>query len=278
VEHIPFAHSTDLPPYRAILAVDAKGFTAEPGSTHEAISNTILGLVGDALIGAGLGAEWDRPAFLGPTGDGFAVGLPTRVLPYLADPFPRLLQDRLAAYNRHGRTHLQLRVSVHVGPLPADPENPHWTGNGDSRNDTHRLLDSAPVKAILAGASPRVTYVACVFSDRVFTDVISAGYAGLHPDRCIPVAATVDGKAFNQRAWLHVPVISGNLLGVLPAEPTAAAPTPQTAPTASSAAPAARPGGKPGPRRVSGPRVKRNDGGVVATTVHDLTQHRGGDR
>ncbi|WFE20812.1 hypothetical protein O7621_23520 [Solwaraspora sp. WMMD937] len=262
MEHIPFAHSIDLPPYRAILAVDAKGFTAEPGSTHQVISNQLLELVGDALTGAGLQADWDRPSFLGPTGDGFAVGLPTGVVPYLVDPFPRLLQERLAEHNRHARGNLQLRVSLHVGPLPADPENPHWTGNGDSRNDAHRLLDSAPVRAMLAAASPRVTYVACIFSDRVFKDVIAAGYAGIHPDRCIPVTAAVDGKAFEQRAWLHLPEISGNLVGVLPAAPP------------SRPAPAA---GKRVRPRISGPRVKQNDG-QVATTVENMTQHRDGGR
>jgi hypothetical protein len=261
VEHIPFERSVDLPPYRAILAVDAKGFTTEPGSSHEAISKGLLDLVGDALNGAGLHAEWERPAFLGPTGDGFAVGFPTRVLPYLVDPFPRLLQERLAEHNRQARSRLQLRVSLHVGPLPADPENPYWTGNGDSRNDTHRLLDSAPVKAVLAAASPRVTFVACIFSDRVFEDVIAAGYAGMQPDHCLPVTATVDGKAFSRQAWLYLPVVSGNLLGVLPGSPM----TPSLE------------GGKRELPRISGPRVKRNDG-QVATTVESMTQHRGSDR
>ncbi|WP_433651526.1 hypothetical protein ACQP2C_02700 [Micromonospora zamorensis] len=262
MEHIPFARSIDLPPYRAILAVDAKGFTAEPGSAQEAISKNLLDLVGDALTGAGLGAEWDRPAFLGPTGDGFAVGLPPRVLPYLVDPFPRLLQERLAEHNRQARDRLQLRVSLHVGPLPADPENPNWTGNGDSRNDTHRLLDSVPVKAVLAAASPRVTFVACIFSDRVFEDVIAAGYAGMEPDRCLPVTATVDGKAFSRQAWLYIPEVSGNLLSVMPAEPPAVPPSRPLA-------------GAPVGPRISGPRVKRNDG-QVATTVESMTQHRGG--
>ncbi|MEU4792488.1 hypothetical protein AB0F95_22540 [Micromonospora tulbaghiae] len=261
MEHIPFERSVDLPPYRAILAVDAKGFTAEPGSIQEAISKSLLDLVGDALNGAGLHTEWEHPAFLGPTGDGFAVGLPTRVLPYLVDPFPRLLQQRLAEHNRQARARLQLRVSLHVGPLPADPDNPYWTGNGDSRNDTHRLLDSAPVKAVLAAASPRVTFVACIFSDRVFEDVIAAGYAGMQPDHCLPVTAMVEGKAFSRQAWLYLPEVSGNLLGVLPG-------TPITPPSES---------GKPAPPRISGPRVKRNDG-QVATTVESMTQHRGGDR
>lgn len=268
MEHIPFARSVDLPPYRAILAVDAKGFTAEPGSTHEAISKKLLDLVSDALVAAGLQAEWEHPAFLGPTGDGFAVGLPTRVLPYLVHPFPRLLQDRLAEHNRQARAHLQLRVSLHVGPLPADPENPHWTGNGEPRNDTHRLLDSVPVKAVLAAASPRVTFVACIFSDRVFKDVIAAGYAGLQPDHCLPVTATVDGKAFSQQAWLYLPEVSGNLLGVLPKVAS-----PEETPSASIPS-EVKEAEQP---RISGPRVKRNYG-QVATTVESMTQHQGGDR
>lgn len=264
MDHIPFVRSIDLPPYRAILAVDAKGFTAEPGSTHEAISQFLLELVGNALDSAGLRDEWQHPTFLGPTGDGFAVGLPPRVLPYLVDPFPRLLQERLDEHNHRARPRLQLRVSLHVGPLPADPENPYWTGNGDSRNDTHRLLDSKPVKTMLAAASPRVTFVACIFSDRVFEDVIAAGYAGLHPDRCIQVAATVDGKAFSRQAWLYLPEVSGNLLAVLPAASAEDPPAPATAEQAP-------------PPGVSGPRIRHNDG-QVATTVTSMTQHRGSDR
>jgi hypothetical protein len=266
----PFSRSVDLPPYRAILAVDAKGFTAEPGIAHEAISGLIPQLVGDALSDAGLRDEWDRPAFLGPTGDGFAVGLPSRVLPYLVHPFPRLLQERLTVHNRRirsGEARLQLRVSVHVGPLVADPQNVNWTGNGKPRNDTHRLLDSKPVRAILAAASPNVTFVACIFSERVFEDVIAAGYTGLHPDQCFEVSAAVEGKAFAQRAWLHVPEISGNLLGIAPGEQ----------PTTVESAGAGSRAGRSATGGVSGPRV-RNNSGQVATTVESMTQHRDGAR
>jgi hypothetical protein len=117
------------------------------------------------------------------------------------------------------------------------------------------------VKAVLAAASPQVTFVACIFSDRVFEDVIAAGYAGLQPDRCLPVTATVDGKAFSQQAWLYLPEVSGNLLGVLPV---------RSQPSSPASEAVTRP-------RVSGPRVKQNDG-QVATTVETMTQHRGGDR
>ncbi|GIF07422.1 hypothetical protein [Actinoplanes siamensis] len=263
----PFAQSVDLPPYRAILAVDAKDFTAQPGIAHQPISSSILELVGDAFTRTDLGTEWASPEFLGPTGDGFAIGLPPRILPYLAYPFGRVLQERLAQHNRSVRgdqARIRLRVSLNVGPLPADPGDPHWTGNGTARNDTHRLLDSKPVKAILAAASDRVTHVACIFSDRVFQDVVAAGYSELHPDRCIEVPATVDGKNFAQRAWLYIPEISGNLFGVSPPGP---APDP---------APAEKARKKPTPA-VEGPRVKRN-WGQVATTMESPTQHIDGGR
>ena len=256
----PYSESIDLPPYRAILALDGKDFTAQPSIAHQPISSAILDIVGDVFTRMGLEAEWKHPAFLGPTGDGFAIGLPPRVLPYLVSPFGRVLQERLTAHNRTVRgdqARLRLRVSLNVGPLSADPENPHWTGNGTARNDTHRLLDSKPVKAILAAASDRVTHVACIFSDRVFQDVVAAGYTELHPDRCIEVPATVEGKTFAQRAWLYVPEISGNLLGV-----SAQAPEPDSVPARTKA--------KPRSERI---RVGRNWGQVG--TAETMTQNIG---
>lgn len=216
-EHVPFRRSRDLPPYRGILAVDAKNFTAEPGSTHEAISGLIPKLVGLAFANVGLGDVWDDPSFFGATGDGFAVGVPTKTLPYLVHPLLVELQQVLARHNataRHGDAQIRLRASLHVGPLPADPTQPDRTGNGTPRNDTHRLLDSMPVRAILADARPEVTFLAAILSDRVYEEVVLAGYAGRHPAHFVEVAATVPNKAFAQRAWLYVPEPSGNLLSV----------------------------------------------------------------
>ncbi|GAB2928038.1 hypothetical protein GCM10027280_14300 [Micromonospora polyrhachis] len=207
----PFEHSRPLPPYRAVLAVDAKGFTKLPGSTHEDVAILIPQLVGEAMRSAGLEAEWSSPDFFGHTGDGFAVGLPTRVLPYLIHPFPALLQERLDEHRRShpGEQILRLRVSLHVGPLPVDPSAAGNGGNGVARNETHRLLDSDVVKQVLTEASPNVTLVVVIVSDRVFHDVVAAGYAGLHPDHFVDVLARVSGKAFAQRAWLHLPAPSG---------------------------------------------------------------------
>lgn len=265
VQPSPFEKSVDLPPYRAIMAIDAKDFTAEPGSAHEAISGLIPRLVGEVFADADMDRHWNGPAFFGSSGDGFAVGLPTEILPYLIEPVPRLLQARLASHNRsvrHGQVRLRLRMSLHVGPLPADSNHPGRTGNGTARNDTHRLLDSRPVKAILAAASPQTTFLACILSDRVFQDVVADGYAGRHPDHFLEVPATVEGKAFSQRAWLYVPEVSGNLLAV-------GLPAPDAGPQAARPSDAEH-------GVVSGPRVRENSGQV--TTVNHGGMSQGGPR
>ncbi|WP_033344870.1 hypothetical protein [Catenuloplanes japonicus] len=261
----PFEKSVDLPPYRAIMAVDAKGFTAEPGSAHEAISGLIPRLVGNVFAEAELEGPWNQPDFFGPSGDGFAVGLPTEILPYLVDPVPRMLQARLAAHNRelrYGQARLRLRMSLHVGPLPANPADPYRTGNGTARNDTHRLLDSRPVKAMLAAASPETTFLACILSDRVFADVVAEGYAGRHPDHFLEVSATVEGKPFAQRAWLLVPEVSGGLL---------AAGLPQADPEPERVS-------EPGTRSAFAPHVGRDNTGQIIGTVGGNATFGGGGR
>ncbi len=212
----PYVTSEDLPPYRGILAVDAKDFTKTPGRLHQSISGLIPRLVQNAFTAAGLATVWDEPSFFGAAGDGFAIGVPTPVLPHLVHPVLPELQRELARYNQERRAYepqIRLRASLNVGPVK-EHENPYLGGNGVARNDTHRLLDSKPVRAILASASPSVTLLAAIVSDRIYTDIVEQGYSGLHPDNFIEVPAVVEGKQFQQRAWLYIPQPSGNLLAV----------------------------------------------------------------
>ncbi|MFC9293386.1 hypothetical protein ACFTWH_20050 [Streptomyces sp. NPDC057011] len=170
-------------------------------------------LVDRALRAAGLAELARAKRFPAHTGDGIAFGLPTALLPFVVWPFVDRLQDALTEHNARtdSRFGLRLRMSVHVGPLP---DTGHaGDGEGTARNDTHRLLDSEPVKEALARSSAAVTPLAAVFSQRVYEDVILSGFAGLHPDRCVRVEAVVPGKAFRQPAWLYVPSPSGDLLG-----------------------------------------------------------------
>ncbi|MDT0493394.1 hypothetical protein RM717_23105 [Streptomyces griseus] len=218
----PYAESRPLPPYRALFAVDAKDFTGLPALQHGPVSLLIPRLVDQALERAGLHELRDSKRFPASTGDGVVFGFDPASLPFVLWPFLGVLDDILGAYNRQSvGPRIRLRASVHVGPLP-DSNSP-GDGNGTARNDTHRLLDSRPVKAILAAASEEVTHLVAILSQRVYEDAVLGGYAGLHPDRCVEVPATLEGRTFSQRAWLYVPSPSGNLLqaGVRPREDAA---------------------------------------------------------
>ncbi|OEU95761.1 hypothetical protein [Streptomyces oceani] len=207
----PYGESRPLPPYRALFAVDAKDFTGLPAAQHGPVSELIPRLVDHALERAGLRQLRDTKRFPANTGDGVVFGYDPAHLPFVLWPFLGVLDEVLGDYNRQSvGPRIRLRASVHVGPLP-DGDQP-GDGNGTARNDTHRLLDSRPVKAILAAASEEVTQLVAIVSERVYEDVVLGAYTGLHPDRCVEVPATVDGKSFAQRAWLYVPSPSGNLV------------------------------------------------------------------
>ncbi len=228
---VPYAESRPLPPYRALFAVDAKYFTGLHAAQHGQVSQLIPELVDHALERADLRDLLDAKRFPANTGDGVVFGFDPAFLPFVLWPFLHVLDDVLSAYNQQSvGPRIRLRASVHVGPLPDSGEP--GDGNGTARNDTHRLLDSRPVKAILAAASEQVTHLAVIISDRVHEDVVLGAYTGLHPDRCVEVPATVEGKNFAQRAWLYVPSPSGNLVraGVLAREELVEPPARQESP------------------------------------------------
>ncbi|MBR7677732.1 hypothetical protein KDA82_33045 [Streptomyces daliensis] len=203
--------SRALPPYRGIVAVDAKDFTGYPAVEHGTISRIIPQLLQESFRRAGLGEVWDNRRFPNSTGDGYVFGFDPAAMPFVIHPWTHTLQQVLTEFNVHstGAVRIRLRVSLHIGPLPDSGDA--YGGNGTPRNDTHRLLDSRPVKAILASSSENVTQVAAILSDRCYQDVVAGGYTGRHRDYFIEVPATVEGKQFEQRAWLYVPVPSGSL-------------------------------------------------------------------
>lgn len=191
--------------------MDAKGFTGHPAIEHEAISRAVPELLKAALTRAGLQELWDDRAFPNSTGDGYVFGFDTALMPFVIHPLLLVLQDVLTDFNvlSHGVVPIRLRVSLNVGPLPDTGDE--FGGNGTVRNDTHRLLDSRPVKAVLASHKENITHVAAILSDRCYEDAVAGGYTGRHPDHFVEVAATVDGKPFSQRAWVYVPQPSGPL-------------------------------------------------------------------
>lgn len=279
----PNAESRLLPPYRALFAVDAKDFTGLAAVQHGPISQLIPELVDRALERAALHELRDSKRFPANTGDGVVFGFEPALLPFVLWPFLDVLDDTLGAYNRQSvGPRIRLRASVHVGPLP-DADGP-GDGNGTARNDTHRLLDSRPVKAILTAASEEVTHLAAIISQRVYEDVVLGGFTGLHPDRCVEVPATVEGKDFAQRAWLYVPSPSGNLVraGVRPREEEESAALPGTA------AAREQPPGTSAGTHYSGNTQKVGEGAAVmggvggdvtytggSSTYHGTNQHWG---
>ncbi|MGK5642542.1 hypothetical protein ACSNOK_30140, partial [Streptomyces sp. URMC 126] len=116
----PWSVSRDLPPYRGILAVDAKDFTGRPAAEHPSLTTVIPQLVGQGFLRAGLERVWEERKFFGNTGDGLAMGFDPVALPRIIHPFLYELQEVLTDYNIHATAtgRVRLRVSLHVGPLP----------------------------------------------------------------------------------------------------------------------------------------------------------------
>ncbi|MFE2045495.1 hypothetical protein ACFXAZ_32175 [Streptomyces sp. NPDC059477] len=220
----PYIHSRPLPAYRGIFAVDAKGFTGRPAIEHETISRAVPELLETAFARAGLRNLWNDRTFPNTTGDGYVFGFDPALMPFVIHPLLLTLQDVLTDYNvlSHGALPIRLRASLHIGPL-ADTGD-EFGGNGTARNDTHRLLDSRPVKAVLASHKENITHLAAILSQRCYEDAVASGYTGRHPDHFVEVAATVEGKPFAQQAWIYVPQPSGPLYETAEADGSVEAP------------------------------------------------------
>lgn len=207
---MPDVASRMLPPYRGILAVDAERFTGNPSARQPDLSAAVQQVLRVALERCGHLQIWEQRRFPQGTGDGYLFGVIPEVLPFLLSPFLGALHETLAekddslrAINRE--TRLRLRVSVNIGPVP-DSGDELRDRIGHPTNTTCRLLDSRPVKNALEESNPDVTLMAVIVSQRVFDDVIRAGYTpALHPDQLMQVTAEVPDKDFAEPAWLYVP-------------------------------------------------------------------------
>ncbi|MFB7010271.1 MULTISPECIES: hypothetical protein [unclassified Streptomyces] len=170
------------------------------------INADIQQVLAQALNATGLSAHWQQRAFPQHTGDGYVAGLDPQVLPALVGCFPEALSDVLHDYRRQhpGQSVLQLRVSVHVGPLPP-------SGLGVPMVETHRLLDDQTLRDLLARANPQRTNTVMIISQRVHEDVFRSGLdtgTTVSEDFAQSIARA---KKFAQPAWLHVPGLDWGL-------------------------------------------------------------------
>lgn len=209
----------DLPPYRALLVVDMRGFGSVPGRDHSTLTHAIPTLLHNAFAQCHLGWVWEQKLFATTTGDGYCLCVPSGYTPFLLNPLLPTLQEVLKFQNSLAAHPIRMRVSVNVGPLEAADEDTISQGSGAARVETHRLLDSDPVRQTLDGAGD-ATCVAAIVSERVFDDVVVPGYAG--EDLSLYRAVDVSTKEYRRVAYLRVPEPSGELLtrGFLPQDGT----------------------------------------------------------
>lgn len=203
---------TALPPYRAVLIVDMKDFSGTPGRTQAGLTAEIPDILRRTLRRVGLPDLWEEIRFETTTGDGYVLGFPSAFLPFLLNPLLPGLQDELADRNAGRATStppIRMRVSINVGPMTDSGVGDFTDGSGAARIETHRLLDSAPVRDLLTRSGP-ATCIAGIVSARVMADAVLPGFADDDPDLYVEVPVQV--KQYQTHAYLRVPRPSGDLL------------------------------------------------------------------
>ncbi|MFD6095186.1 hypothetical protein ACFVWN_08785 [Nocardiopsis flavescens] len=205
--------STPLPPYRAVLAVDMERFSATEAVNQQTIGVLIPQVLEEAFKRSDLEPVWTDRRFPRHAGDGYVLGTEPHHLPFLISPLLANLQEvleevqpNLAVRDRNLR--MRLRLSIDVGPLPDVGDGSGIDAMGQAMIDTHRLLDSEPVRRELKDSDPDTTLLAAIISRRVFEDVVLGGFTTVNPRRWKPVTATVQSKDFQAEGYLFVPTPS----------------------------------------------------------------------
>jgi hypothetical protein len=200
-----------IPPLRALVTVDAEGYSRNRDAELPGLHTEIRHAVECACERSGLGEAWRDVRVLESTGDGVLAVLPYEAAVLLIYPFADRLQEALAQVAprlRASGLSLRLRVAVHVGLV--DDEHPVTGGISAATNDVSRLLDCEPLRAALRDSDPNVTFTAMIVSGQAYDWFVCGGRTGLQPSQLTPVSAKV--KQFDQLAYLYVPVPSRRLL------------------------------------------------------------------
>ncbi|MDT0330552.1 hypothetical protein [Nocardiopsis lambiniae] len=202
--------SLTMPPQRAVLALDAEGFSRTP-SRHQGILNTtVRDVLAEAFDRAGLADLWRDCSFPQHTGDGYVVGVPSEYLPLLVHP----LMDELHGVLTDTQPHLafedrglwlRLRAAIGLGPLPDSGGVRPGDGVGSAMTETHRLLDAAPLKAALADSDPEITLLVVGLTARAHEDAVLGGYTALSPRAFRDIEVSHPAKGYRATGHLYVP-------------------------------------------------------------------------
>ncbi|WP_017595594.1 hypothetical protein [Nocardiopsis potens] len=278
----PLRTSSPLPPYRAVLAVDAEGYTRNSAFHQQVLSTAIPEALEEAFRRSGLEEVWSGRRFPQSAGDGYVVGVEPEHLPFLVHPMLGHLQDaleddqsRLAAHERELR--LRLRVALDVGPLPdGGGAGPGPAGIGRAMNDVHRLLDAAPLRDELRASDRDITYLAAIVSRGVYEEAVVGRFVGLNPRRFRRVEVRHPDKGFTQEGYLYVPVQSrsSGAPGAQTAERKAEA-APEPAPGPGAPEPPSGQGAAPGGVRMGDNHGQAVLGGTLQGGMHGDFRGRG---
>lgn len=209
-----YAGVSELPPYRALLVTDMKDYSGNASRYQTELTRLIPEVMQAAFERAGLAWVWSRKTAHNTTGDGYAIVLPSELLPHLLNPYLAALQEELEHRNRNRpyswNGPIRFRVSVNVGPVVDSGDNQLGDGSGAERVTLHRLLDSDPVRHLLNGSDPEVTQVAAIVSRRVYDDAVLSRLADEPASLYVEAGAEV--KTYQGQAYLRVPKPSADLL------------------------------------------------------------------
>lgn len=191
-----------LPPYRAVLVAESRDHEGS-GRTRRPPDETVPEVLRAAFARLGRPELWRELVRQDITADGHTLGLDSRYLPLLVDPYLRGLRAELAQRHRDtygpARQHpMRLRISLSVEPLPET-----WEQRGSARGEAHQLIHAQSVRNLLGRADPTVAFVAAILSERVFTDVVRAGHTRLTPAEFTRTEVRV--RQYHGPAYLHLP-------------------------------------------------------------------------
>ncbi|GAA3753695.1 hypothetical protein [Salinactinospora qingdaonensis] len=211
----PLRTSSLMPPYRAVMAVDTEKYTRTSSLHQQLLSGTMLTVLEEAFRRSDLAELWHDASFPQSTGDGYVIGVAPEYLPFLVHPLLGYLQEVLeeaqpALASQDRQLRLRLRASIELGPLPDSGGEATSDGIGRAMNDTHRLLDSKPVRAGLSHSDPDITLLAAIISRRVYEDAILGGFVGLNERRFSPVDVQIPEKEYAAEAYIYIPQPSAN--------------------------------------------------------------------
>lgn len=234
--------SDGLGRYTGIMAVDVRRFSAHDDFQQGKIADLLLEVLRQAADRAAIPELLREEVFRAFRGDGYLVGFDPELAPQVVDRYCEALQEELrsrAGGLRAFGIELRLRVSLHLGPVGSFDSLLQDSPSGQAMVESGRMVDAAPVRALLDHSDPEVTLVAAVLSEEVMKHVVGAGRTARRPSEFVAAPLEIAAKDYSGTGFLRVPAPSGELLrsGLLQCLPEQDEPEPAAEPDPVPASP-----------------------------------------